>query len=234
MLDKNRLLTMLGILLFLITGIEIWADLQSEKILVYLIKPLLMPTLIVLAYQFKRSLAVYRFRYLVAALVFSWAGDVFLMIREMNLFIPGLLSFLVAHVCYILLFYQDVARKKASKNQLTNWIPSIVFIIFLGTLLSWILPIMQSNELSKPLIIPVSLYAAVITSMGILAAWRKDKIKTIAFRWGIIGAVSFIISDTILATNLFALPIQYASLWVMSTYVFGQFAIALSVLQSEN
>lgn len=234
MREKYKSIAAFGIILFLLTIVEIWADLNGERILVYLTKPLLMPILIVLAYQFKRSLAVYRFRYLVAALVFSWAGDVFLMIREMNLFIPGLLSFLVAHVCYILLFYQDVARKKASKDQLTNWIPSIVFIIFLGTLLSWLLPIMQSNELSKPLIIPVSLYAAVITSMGILAAWRKDKIKTIAFRWGIIGAVSFIISDTILATNVFALPIQYASLWVMSTYVFGQFAITRSVLQSEN
>jgi uncharacterized membrane protein YhhN len=93
---------------------------------------------------------------------------------------------------------------------------------------------MQSNEQSKQLIMPVSLYATVITSMGILAVWRNDKITTSAFRWGFIGAVSFIISDTILATNLFALPIQHASLWVMSTYVFGQFAITLSVLQSEN
>ncbi len=43
---------------------------------------------------------------LVAALACSLAGDVFLMLPD--LFIPGLASFLLAHVCYVLLFRQGV------------------------------------------------------------------------------------------------------------------------------
>src|SRR5512133_4105571 len=45
--------------------------------------------------------------YLLAALVASLAGDVFLMLPG-NYFIPGLASFLVAHLFYIALFRQGV------------------------------------------------------------------------------------------------------------------------------
>ncbi|MCD6285147.1 MAG: hypothetical protein J7M39_04450, partial [Anaerolineae bacterium] len=40
----------------------------------------------------------------VVALVFSLAGDIFLMLPDEKWFVPGLLAFLVGHLCYIVGF----------------------------------------------------------------------------------------------------------------------------------
>lgn len=58
---------------------------------------------------------------LIGALLFSLAGDVFLMLPG-NYFIPGLASFLVAHVFYIALFRQGQAWFQASVHCWLYWV----------------------------------------------------------------------------------------------------------------
>ena len=45
-------------------------------------------------------------RWMAAGMVFSLAGDVFLMLPQ-DAFVPGLVSFLLAHLCFILAFLDD-------------------------------------------------------------------------------------------------------------------------------
>ena len=61
-------------------------------------KPLLMPVLMLFFVTSVKMKSGTQFYLILAALFLSWCGDVLL---QANLFIPGLVSFLLAHVCYI-------------------------------------------------------------------------------------------------------------------------------------
>lgn len=69
---------------------------------------------------------------------------------------------------------------------------------------------------------PVIAYMVVISAMGIAAAWTKHLAA-------IIGSILFILSDTVLAWNLFVDPVPLSHVWIMSTYYSAQFLIATSI-----
>ncbi len=71
-------------------------------------KPLLMVTLLLYFVFASKGYPSWRY-YVMAALVFSWAGDVFLISGDW--FIAGLVSFLVAHVFYIIAYQQTGAAR---------------------------------------------------------------------------------------------------------------------------
>ena len=45
-----------------------------------------------------------------------------------------------------------------------------------------------------------------------------------------IGAIFFIISDSLLAINKFYFPLPYSAFWIMSTYSFAQYFIVSGIL----
>jgi uncharacterized membrane protein YhhN len=68
--------------------------------------------------------------------------------------------------------------------------------------------------------------------MGITAAERHTNIKSYGFV--LIGAILFIISDSLIAINKFAFSIPLSDLWVMSTYIAAQYLIVQGVLLERN
>jgi uncharacterized membrane protein YhhN len=50
----------------------------------------------------------------------------------------------------------------------------------------------------------------------------------------LIGAVLFMISDSLIAIDKFATPIPYPTLFIMGTYVFAQYFIAVGVLKNDK
>lgn len=48
-----------------------------------------------------------------------------------------------------------------------------------------------------------------------------------------IGSVFFVVSDGIIAFNMFYTPIKYSRIIIMSTYYFAQLCITLSILDHE-
>jgi uncharacterized membrane protein YhhN len=102
------------------------------------------------------------------------------------------------------------------------------FAVFVVTLLYVILP-----GIDGPLKLPVVVYALVIGLMAGMA-WSRcggggrdrpwDYYKTL----GAVGAVVFVVSDTIIAVDKFYLPFASAKTWVMVTYYLGQTMIAAS------
>lgn len=160
---------------------------------------------------------------LMAALFFSFAGDVAI---EYN-FIAGLISFLTAHLFYIVLFYQLISASSRSKPLMyVGW---AVLAAYLGWFLYKLLP------LAGALQAPVAAYALIIGSMLALAIagysyWSKD-----AAFWIIGGAVSFVVSDSALAWNKFHTPLGWwGPLLIMSTYLGAQYAITTGVLKQTG
>lgn len=148
---------------------------------------------------------------LLAALVLCLAGDVFLMLPD--LFIPGLVSFLLAHLCYLALFRQGV-----------RWFPS-------GTALAATLAaavVMYAilfPHLGTVLRIAVAAYALVIALMAAQAIGRATVLRDPASVAVAVGAGFFMLSDALLAINRFATPLPMAQFWVLATYYAAQVLI---------
>ena len=187
-----------------------------------IIKPLLIPVLLI---YFVNSKSVISFSttMLVLALIFSWAGDVFLLFEEdsSSMFLFGLASFLTAHIFYIVVFQRLSEKTKTQPLQLAI---SATLVLYGGLLTFLLWPGLGNME------IPVMIYAAVLTIMGISAVIRKGP------GYGVLlfGALSFIASDSILAYNKFFDAIEFSGVWTMSTYLFAQFMIVQGALLFLN
>jgi uncharacterized membrane protein YhhN len=149
---------------------------------------------------------------LLAAFAFSLLGDVFLMLPGQ--FIPGLVSFLVAHLFFIALFKRG-----------TPWLPSrralAATLAAAGAMYAALYP-----SLPPVLKVAVACYAVVIATMAAQAIGRATALGGKA-AWGVAaGAVFFMLSDSLLAINRFAAPLPMAQFLVLSTYYAAQLLIA--------
>jgi uncharacterized membrane protein YhhN len=158
------------------------------------------------------------------ALTFSLVGDVLLMFDHVsiNYFLTGLISFLLAHVFYILVFLEK-------KNSLKKSISFITILIIYAFGLFYVLKDGLGNML-----IPVIIYILVILAMVIAASLRKENVPNISYNLVLIGALFFIISDSIIAVNKFYGKVPYEHLLIMSTYALAQYCIVMGVLKQKN
>lgn len=150
---------------------------------------------------------------LIAALVFSLAGDVFLMLPG-NYFIPGLASFLVAHLFYIALFRQG-----------QTWFPSrraLAGVLAVGATMYAIV----WGGLGDPVLkVAVAAYVSVISLMAAQAIGRATVLGDAAARSVALGACVFMVSDSLIAINKFVTPVALAPLWILATYYCAQMLI---------
>ena len=180
-------------------------------------KPLLM---VILLLHFVTSTRAWpAWRYLViAALVFSWAGDIFLISADW--FVAGLSSFLIAHVFYIAAY-----QKTGASGEKPQPLEVLLFAIFGAGLLWFIYP--GLNDLK----IPVFLYALVLLGMGVWAFRRRRGTNRASFRLVATGAVLFVISDSLIAVNRFTHAIPAERILVMSIYLTAQYLIVQGLIQ---
>ncbi len=159
-------------------------------------------------------------------LIFSLLGDIFLLMRS-RFFIAGLVSFLVAHIFYI------IGLGLGALNW-SVWMLVPVAIISLLIILAYpriIGGIRRSLE-HRHLWLPVLLYMVTITLMLLLAmlTWFRESWVYPSALLASVGALLFTISDTVLATGRFLRPVPYGNFLVMFTYHLGQLGIAFGAL----
>ncbi len=224
--NKTRLFLPLSIAYFTIATLEIFADLSDKIILLYVTKPLLMIILMIL-FSLNGFMEGKKFgKAIMVGLFFSLWGDVFLMFRDDNLFIFGLGSFLMAHLAYIYGFVSNTRESCITTGKIIgNFFLVIPFFIFLRYFMGYIGPFIRSSPDTSDFIIPVWVYGLTITTMGYVATVRANVVSKLSFRTIFIGAILFIVSDSIIAINKFVQEIPYSAFWIMSTYVTAQFLI---------
>lgn len=158
---------------------------------------------------------------LIGALALSAAGDAFLSRPGERAFLAGLASFLAAHILYIVLFAATgggIAALASPRAAL-----AIAMLAALFFVVRRLLPNVDAG-----LRLPVSLYVVAILAMGIAALTMNSPAV-------VLGAILFMVSDTILAWEKFLLPagstaerpMRYA-VWI--TYYAAQLLITLGVL----
>ena len=192
-------------------------DLQSLYISA---KPLLMLTLGMHFVSATKDYPSWR-GYVVAALVFSWAGDVFLIPSDW--FIAGLVSFLIAHVFYIIAYH----KTGASNGQLKPL--DILKFVAYGGLLIWIIYPGLGN-----LLVPVLIYALVLLGMGVWAHKRRGATTGISFKMVATGAMLFALSDGLIAVNKFAFEIPAERILIMSIYMTAQYLIVQGLIEHRE
>lgn len=158
--------------------------------------------------------AVYK-TFILAGLAFSLLGDIALTLPE-KWFQAGLGAFLVAQVFYILAF-------RPVPGHPISWTQFLPFIIY-GLLMYFIL-----RPGLGPLQIPVFVYVAAITLMAGFAAGRYVDIGGVKTLLAFVGAILFLISDSVLAYDRFGRKVGPAQIIILGTYFPAQLLIALSV-----
>jgi uncharacterized membrane protein YhhN len=138
-------------------------------------------------------------------------------------FIPGLIFFLLAHLCYIF----GMSLKKIDTSTYF-WIP--VLAVYYGVIMSKLIPKVE-NDLK----VPIAVYGVVICSMAFFAINRllSSAVSMTSSSLGFVGSLFFMASDTILSFDKFYSQIPSANFLIMVTYYLAQILIASSVLVTE-
>jgi uncharacterized membrane protein YhhN len=178
----------------------------------YISKPATMAALIGVALTLHPHLEGRRWA-VVAALGFSLAGDVFLMLPR-DAFVPGLGSFFVTHVAYIVGF-----RIGASdvRPLLVSAVPVIVVATLIGS------RVLRQVRIRQPdLTTPVAAYIGIIAVMVSAALATGEPLAAM-------GAVIFMASDSLIAWNRFVVTLEWAPVTIMVAYHAAQAMLVLSL-----
>ena len=210
---RKRVFTILTILSAIVTIIVHYS---GPDWIIYVFKPL--TTILILTIAITggaESTPAYKIA-IVIGLFFSLAGDVLLMLPA-DLFMFGLISFLIAQVCYIIAFTSGIGFN----FKLPSLVPVLVYGVIVYALLSENLGGMR---------VPVIVYMLVILTM-VWQAWeRRHALGDRAARFAFIGAALFVLADTSLAWNRFRGEFAAERALTLIIYYTAQWFIAGSVV----
>lgn len=130
-------------------------------------------------------------RWLLAALIFSAAGDFFLALPWWEpSFVLGLGAFLVAHLCFLAALLPLAARS------MPRLVAAAVVVCACIALLVWFWP----RLIAEGMAVPVTLYIAVLGAMVCTALLAR-----LPTPWTALGAVCFAVSDGMIGISKFVL-----------------------------
>jgi uncharacterized membrane protein YhhN len=189
-------------------------------------KPLILPILMVIV-TFSENFTTKKI--LLTALFFSWIGDIILLFSDKGelYFIFGLVSFLVSHLVYIVLFNKQQTTRE-NDNKVQFWLGVFLILGYFTFIIFTLFPKLG------PLKIPVLVYAIVITTMLFFAFKGSLNWSIPANKYIFIGAIVFVSSDSVLAFNKFYAPIEHASFYIMATYCLAQYLIVKGILKLNS
>jgi uncharacterized membrane protein YhhN len=196
-----------------------WA--LDNNLLNLVFKPL--TTLLLIAWAWPRGQGDAARPWLRAGLCLSLLGDIALLWPVAG-FLPGLVSFLLAHLAYSLAFTRGGVRL---------WWPAVaayaaVALLVLLQLWPGIGPALRG---------PVLAYVLALAAMAVLAASRWQRLRAdpakaaqaVLARWAAVGGALFMLSDATLAFNKFAGGVPWSGLWILLSYWLAQGAIVASL-----
>lgn len=191
-----------------------WAVATDRRPVEYVLKPATMVVLIAAAVVLPDPVTDAARMFMVAGLILSLIGDVFLMLDE-QLFIGGLVSFLMGHVMYVigLVRFDEVTPPLLVVG---------IVVVFIAAALIGSRVVRGAGEADARLAGPVAIYIGVISLMVVMAFGT-------AVPAAIIGAMLFYASDGLLGWNKFVQPLPHGRLGVMTTYHLGQIGLVLAL-----
>ncbi|RDS84288.1 lysoplasmalogenase [Dyella psychrodurans] len=197
-------------------GADAWHGLH------WLCKPLATFAIFMMAWRVAWPVSVMYRRYMLVGIAFCLLGDILLML-PVDLFVPGLVSFLLAHGWFIAAFSSDVRFA-------VRWWPWLVCLAFGAGMAALLWP-----GMAPAMRAPVLLYICVLTTMAGQALGRALWLRTqgdaraISAGYGGLGALLFMASDSLLAWDRFRTSLPWSALYILATYYAALWLIARSV-----
>lgn len=221
MRDKN----IIWLYLFLIATIaDLTFLLEGNSSMRFFSKPLILIGLILYFLQITKPIAsTLLTKSILSALIFSWIGDILLMWP--HLFVYGLGSFLMAHICYIIGF--KLAQKSETRIQQVDFVRTFFFNLPIYLVAAFTFYLINPNLGNMK--VPVITYIIVIVSMVATARDRFKKCDSASFWQVFIGAVLFFISDGIIALSKFYQAFPESGVLIMGTYATAQLLIIMGI-----
>lgn len=153
-------------------------------------------------------------RLVAVGLAFGAAGDLLL---ELDLFVFGLVAFLIGHLFYIRAFLLD--DRQVGVLQAFPWVV-------------WVVAMVASlSEGAGDLLIPGAVYLTVLGAMAWRALTRMGSVSRASGVSTAAGATLFAISDSLIAIDRFGTDIPGSRWWIMTTYWAAQALIAYGALR---
>ncbi len=193
-----------------------------------LTKQLVVILALVILLKAKHRLPTYK--WVVAGLILGWVGDLFLFlfdntvilfsVEEIPLFfLLGLGFFLLGHIFYVVAFLKDILSTGSfAKVGGVKWV-QILGVFSYASLVFYML----RNDLGD-MRLPVVFYIVTISLMLLFAGWRPK--AGVSFKPLLQGAFLFVLSDSILAFEIFKPFWDFSPILVMLTYGLAQYKIA--------
>lgn len=202
-----------------VSAANIVAAASANTTLEWLTKPLLMPLLALWLWRAARGTSR-PVGGVVAALLFSAAGDIALLNDGDLWFLAGMALFLGAHICYITTFIRHGAL-----GRLRRWplicVPVGVAVLLAGALV-WLWPGLAAIGLAVPM-----------TAYGLALATTAATSSAFGWRTGL-GGLLFLTSDLLIAVDVAdAAELPGPPIWVMLTYLAAQTLLAFGWLRYE-
>lgn len=216
-----------SILFFVVFILQLYAEYSNDNYLRNFTKPLI--TIVLMIWLFLSTKLKGRFhKRILTGLVFAFAGDVLLMMQteNANLFMYGLIAFLLCHIFYIRAFTLDHKSNPNFKNPYFLWAVG-AFAIFCSGLFFYLQPNLGAMQF------PVLMYAIIITLMAIMAVNRYGKVNIFSFKLILYGALFFLLSDSVLAVNKFSTPIAQGGSLIMASYMIAQYLIVYGTIERK-
>lgn len=215
-MTKQIKITLASVLFFIAAMLDIWAVITKNESVEVIVKPLLMMLLVVV---YLVSVKKPNF-WFVLGLFFSFLGDSFLLFSGANYFMFGLAAFLLAHVVYIKITV-GYLQSELTVKMISSAVPFVLFFVLL-------LVVVYDNL--GEMLLPVVVYGITISTFGSVALLNYRSERSTENTWLLIGALIFIVSDSLIALNKFYEPSEFYSISIMITYILAQFLICKSMV----
>ncbi|MBZ0177655.1 MAG: lysoplasmalogenase [Melioribacteraceae bacterium] len=202
------------ILILSIFSSHLRVNIDSKRKLFLVLKPITIISIIVLAFAIDSNPESRFSFYIKSALIISFVGDVFLMLKESK-FKYGLIAFLVAHIAYSFAFIQGVFAFN-------------FYLLISAILFSSIMLVILGNSIGKYRLV-VLLYVGVLTVMFWVGINRYLFMRDQASMLISIGAILFVISDSFLAYKKFRNNNPKYEYIILNSYFIAQLLFALSL-----
>lgn len=221
-MKKEKRIKLLTVVFAVVALTDLLGLIINETQVRYISKPLIT---LVLALLYLASVKKVNYLY-IGALFFSFLGDTILLKIWGDLFIYALFSFMITQLLYIFILSKTITQYKPGPLVMA----SIPFVLtFIGVILF-------VHEGLGSLLLPITIYGLIITTLGGLSFYNYLEKRTQPSMWMAIGVFLFISSDAVLAVKYFMISHRELelSLIVMVTYILAQYLICRYMINQSR
>lgn len=208
------------VIFIITTSIHLYASLKKNKPLRDKTKPFILLSLLGFYVYSVEVINIY----VVLALIFSWIGDMFLILNGVKWFAVGGVSFMISHFFFILSYLGSINFANVPVYSIV--ILAIFFFITVTIIFSKLKP-----HLPKALFYPMYLYLLINGAMNSFAIFRFLSLADVSGIITVIGAILFFISDSSLFFVRFQKNCKLKTHFlVMLTYSIGELLIVIGLI----